>query len=78
MTSLHLIFANCCEYELKLTESQRKLNERSEFFASMSHEIRTPMNAIIGMSQILVDDDNLSKTQHETVKTINRSLNTLL
>ncbi len=66
------------KYELKLSESQRKLTERSEFFASMSHEIRTPMNAIIGMSQILVDDESLNKTQYETVNTINRSSSMLL
>lgn len=66
------------DYELKLSESQKKLNERSEFFASMSHEIRTPMNAIIGMSQILVDDKSMSKTQHDTIDTINRSSNMLL
>lgn len=66
------------EYEDKLQESQRKLEQRSEFFASMSHEIRTPMNAIIGMSQILLEDPTLTNSQLENVKTINRSSNMLL
>ena len=66
------------EYKDKLEESQRKLEERSEFFASMSHEIRTPMNAIIGMSQILLEDSTLTKTQLETAKIINRSGNMLV
>lgn len=65
-------------YESKLQKSQRKLEQRSEFFASMSHEIRTPMNAIIGMSQILLEDDSLSAYQSQTVQTINRSSNMLL
>lgn len=66
------------EYEDKLQESQRKLEQRSEFFASMSHEIRTPMNAIIGMSQILLEDPKLNASQLENVKMINRSSNMLL
>ena len=66
------------EYESKLEESNRKLEQRSEFFASMSHEIRTPMNAILGMSQILMDDTTLTKEQLENAKTINRSTTMLL
>ena len=66
------------EYEHKLEDSQRKLEQRSEFFASMSHEIRSPMNAILGMSQILMDDTTLTIEQLENAKTINRSTTMLL
>ncbi|MFA6191500.1 MAG: response regulator [Sulfurimonas sp.] len=65
-------------YEDKLYDAQRKLEQRSEFFASMSHEIRTPMNAIIGLSQTLLQDSTLSREQQETVKTIYQSSNMLL
>ncbi|NCA69639.1 MAG: hybrid sensor histidine kinase/response regulator [Sphingobacteriia bacterium] len=30
---------------------------KSAFLANMSHEIRTPMNAVIGLSQLLLDDE---------------------
>ncbi|MFA6196326.1 MAG: response regulator [Sulfurimonas sp.] len=66
------------EYEDKLHDSQRKLEQRSEFFASMSHEIRTPMNAIIGLSQILVEDKTLTREQLETAKAISSASNMLL
>jgi len=46
---------------------------KSMFLSNMSHEIRTPMNAILGYSQLLQDDDNLSKIQRENLKTINKS-----
>ena len=66
------------EYESKLQDSQKKLEQRSEFFASMSHEIRSPMNAIIGMSQVLLEDKTLTRNQQESAKTINRASNMLL
>ena len=62
----------------KLQDMERKFQAQADFFASMSHEIRTPMNAIIGMSQILIDDDSLQKKHKETIKIINNSSNMLL
>jgi PAS domain S-box-containing protein len=46
---------------------------KSTFLSNMSHEIRTPMNAILGYSQLLQDDNNLTKEQQENLKTINKS-----
>lgn len=46
---------------------------KSTFLSNMSHEIRTPMNAILGYSQLLQDDENLTKIQQENLKTINKS-----
>ena len=44
----------------------------------MSHEIRTPMNAIIGLSQVMIDEKDLSSSQLEHIQTISRSSNMLL
>ena len=66
------------ECEERLYESEKKLEQRNEFFASMSHEIRTPMNAIIGMSQVLLDDKTIKREHLEDVKAINSSSNMLL
>jgi len=46
---------------------------KSIFLANMSHEIRTPMNAILGFSQLLKNDPDLSGEHQEKIKTIVRS-----
>lgn len=63
------------EFELKkATDEAIAANlSKSTFLSNMSHEIRTPMNAILGYSQLLQDDDNLTKEQYENLKTINKS-----
>ncbi len=65
------------EIEVKLKKAIEEANaanlSKSTFLSNMSHEIRTPMNAILGYSQLLQDDDNLTKVQQENLRTINRS-----
>ena len=46
---------------------------KSTFVANMSHEIRTPMNAILGFSQLLRRDSNLSESQRQQLDVINSS-----
>ncbi|MBK1880720.1 histidine kinase dimerization/phospho-acceptor domain-containing protein, partial [Pelagicoccus mobilis] len=46
---------------------------KSVFLANMSHEIRTPMNAILGYSQLMQRDYQLTDNQRDSLDTINRS-----
>jgi signal transduction histidine kinase len=39
----------------------------------MSHELRTPLNAMLGFSELMALDTNLSPDQRENLKRINRS-----
>src|SRR5215207_9478634 len=57
-------------YEQSLQQANRA---KSVFLANMSHEIRTPMNAILGFSQLMLRDQDLTPRQCQSLGTINRS-----
>jgi signal transduction histidine kinase/CheY-like chemotaxis protein len=50
---------------------------KSNFLATMSHELRTPLNGVLGMVQALTTE-RLTQVQHERVKIIRRSSESLL
>jgi signal transduction histidine kinase/AmiR/NasT family two-component response regulator len=50
---------------------------KSDFLATMSHELRTPLNGVLGMAQALTTE-RLTSAQHERVKIIRRSSESLL
>lgn len=49
------------EYKQSKKEAEEANNAKNAFLANMSHEIRTPMNIVIGFSQALLDENNLTK-----------------
>ena len=46
---------------------------KSEFLATMSHELRTPLNGILGFTQILQKEPNLTPTQYRHLDNIRQS-----
>jgi signal transduction histidine kinase/CheY-like chemotaxis protein len=60
------------------TENSKKANEaKTKFLARVSHEIRTPINGILGMTQVLLDENLTSKHKY-LVQVAQDSTNNLL
>ncbi|MDQ1268052.1 MAG: hypothetical protein QG560_695 [Campylobacterota bacterium] len=51
---------------------------KSAFISNMSHELRTPLNAIIGFAQFMIEYEELSDDQKDTIKNIESSAQYLL
>ncbi|MGN0614103.1 MAG: histidine kinase N-terminal 7TM domain-containing protein [Porcipelethomonas sp.] len=64
---------------LKELEEQKKIAEeanasKSQFISVVSHEIRTPMNAVVGMTELLLrENENLTKKQCRYLNNIKNS-----
>ena len=51
---------------------------KSAFLANMSHEMRTPMNVVVGLTDLMLDEDDPSVHLKENLKKISTAGNTLL
>ena len=66
--------------ERKAMEEEAKAASRSKsaFLANMNHEMRTPMNVIVGITDLMLEEDDLAANLKDNLKKINASGNTLL
>ncbi|HEU4716762.1 MAG TPA: PAS domain S-box protein [Bacteroidia bacterium] len=58
-------------------ELEESLHIKEQFLAKMSHEIRTPMNAIVGLTDLLIEGENLPE-QKECLEAVKLSADNLL
>jgi PAS domain S-box-containing protein len=65
------------EKQLALENAEAANQAKSEFLAVMSHEMRTPLNAILGMAEVVKENNNDSE-QSTYLAVIQRSGNNLL
>ena len=74
---IELLFKKLKERTAELEEANRELQRvshyRSLFLARMSHELRTPLTSILGFSEILLDQEELSETQRRFCQKIQDS-----
>ena len=65
------------EMEIEKQKAEAANEAKSSFLSTMSHEIRTPMNAIVGMTDILLREEQTEQTR-EYLNNIKSSGNALL
>ncbi len=58
------------ELEKSNADLEKALAAKSEFLATTSHEIRTPLNGILGMTQIMLADADMSHDVRERVQLV--------
>ncbi|MEZ4528357.1 MAG: ABC transporter substrate binding protein [Desulfobacterales bacterium] len=51
-------------------DADRANKAKSAFLANMSHELRTPLNAVLGFSQLMARDSQISTEHREMLETI--------
>ena len=64
--------------EMARSKAEEASLAKTRFLATMSHEIRTPMNGILGMVQILEDEDLTPIQRRDNLRVIKNSGNTLM
>lgn len=58
---------------IALQQAEKANLAKSTFLSNMSHELRTPLNAILGFAQLMENDEGLTTSNQQRVKTINRA-----
>jgi ligand-binding sensor domain-containing protein/signal transduction histidine kinase len=66
------------ELELSKNKAEESEKLKSSILANMSHEIRTPMNSIIGLSNILLDEEITKDDKTFFTQNIKKNCDTLL
>ena len=82
VVSFHCDITLMKENEQLLVEQKQKAQTANEaknhFLANVSHEVRTPLNGIVGLLDVLTEDDSLTKQQHFYLNTIRNSSHDLM
>lgn len=73
-----LVDKRTAELKKALVKAEESDRLKTSFLANISHEIRTPLNSIVGLSNMVFDDDLTDENKEEYVSIINSSNESLV
>lgn len=65
-------------FEVDISERKMAENLREEVERITRHDLKSPLNAVVGLANLLQDDENLTDDQVESLRVIEHSGNTML
>jgi signal transduction histidine kinase/CheY-like chemotaxis protein len=66
------------DLEAAVADAQTANIAKSRFIATMSHEMRTPMNAVVGLTDLMLEDEDIPPAAKENLKKISLAGKTLM
>jgi signal transduction histidine kinase/CheY-like chemotaxis protein len=61
------------ELEIQREKAVESTQLKSQFLASMSHELRTPMNSILGLTELILEKNDMSEKNRERLEVVLKS-----
>ncbi|MHB8579306.1 MAG: response regulator [Ignavibacteriaceae bacterium] len=61
------------ELEIQKGKAEEATELKSHFLASMSHELRTPMNSILGLTELILEDNTIKNKNRERIEVVLKS-----
>ena len=66
------------ELEIQREKAVESSVLKSQFLANMSHELKTPLNSVLGLTELILNDKNLSGANREKLAVVLRNGNRLM